>query len=796
MPASAYAFFIRIAAAGALGSGLFQDGRAGGMRRLTATTAAVALLAGVLLVQWLPQLPPRWCLGLPLPIIVLLAWRCPRWRWLAWLLCGIVWAAWRGGLAMEARLPPAQEGRDLAVVGTIADLPLAHPDASRFTLHVERATADGEPVALRGRVTVTWYEDAPALPPCSRWRLQLRLRRPRGLIDPGGADSERSALERGIVATGYVRDDPDNAPLDGAPWCVDGVRDAVARGIAARVPDRRDAALLQAFAVGDTRGLQPHDWAVARANGVSHLIAISGFHVGVAAVFGVWLALLVYALWPRLGLWLPRPQAQAAAALLVAGAYSALAGFGLPTVRTLLMIAVVALARCGRRAGSGPQSLALAMIAILLADPLAVLAAGFWLSFVGVAFLMLCLQSRGRGLRAFLHELSAGQLVMTVSLLPLTLWFFGQASLVGALSNLVAVPVVSFVIVPSTLAGMLMLGLCPPLAGPVLWLAAWIVHAQWWLLEHLATWPGANWYLPAVQLHALALALFGAVWLFLPRGVPLRWLGLLLFLPLLWPPNPRPPEGAFQAWVLDVGQGLSVLLRTRGHALVYDAGARYPSGFDLGEAVVLPSIHALGIARLDMLMISHGDNDHAGGAGAVAGAFPRAQRYAGEPSRMRMPTQQCEAGQAWQWDGVHFRVLGPVPGEGDRNNDSSCVLLVEGRGGRLLLAGDISTATEPRVAAALGPGPRPVLLVPHHGSKTSSGAAFIAALQPPLAVVSAGWRNRFGHPKPEVLARYADARVPVFNTAELGAIPLDFPADAPPRRDAGWRQRRPRYWRE
>jgi competence protein ComEC len=766
------------------------------MTRLTAISAALSLLAGVLLVQWLPRLPPGWCVGLLLLAAMLLAWRCPRWRWLACTLFGIAWAMWRGGLAMDARLPRALEGHDFMVTGTIAGLPLARTDASRFTLRVEQAWLDGQPTGLHGRVTVSWYDGAPALQPCTRWHLLLRLKRPRGLLDPGGADSERSALERGIVATGYVRDDPGNALLAGPRWCVDGVRDAVARGIAARVHDRHDAALLQAFSVGDTRGLTQHDWAVARANGVSHLIAISGFHVGVAAVFGVWLALLVYALWPRLGLWLPRPQAQAAAALLVAGMYSALAGFGLPTVRTLLMIAVVALARCSRRGSSGAQSLALAMIAILLVDPLAVLAAGFWLSFVGVGFLMLCLQARGRGLRAFLHELSAGQMVMTVSLLPLSLWFFGQASLVGALSNLIAVPLVSFVIVPCALFGMLLLGLCPPLATPVLWLAARMAHAQWWLLEHMATWPGAHWYLPAVQPYALLLGLLGALWLFLPRGVPLRWLGLLLFLPLLRPPLRVPADGAFQVWVLDVGQGLSVLLRTRDHALVYDAGARYPSGFDLGEAVVLPSIHALGISRLDMLMISHGDNDHAGGAEAVANAFPRAARYAGEPARMRLPMRQCVAGQSWRWDGVRFRVLSPARGEGDRDNDSSCVLLVEGRSGRLLLTGDISSKVEPKVAAALGPGPRPFMLVPHHGSKTSSSAAFIGAVRPSMALVSAGWRNRFGHPKSEVLARYASAHVPVFNTAVEGAIPLQFPADGPPRRSRGWRQRQPRYWRE
>jgi competence protein ComEC len=481
---------------------------------------------------------------------------------------------------------------------------------------------------------------------------------------------------------------------------------------------------------------------------------------------------------------------------MAAGVYSALAGFGLPTVRTLIMIAVVALARCSRRSSSGAHSLALAMIAILLVDPLAVLSAGFWLSFVGVSFLMLCLQARGRGWRAFVHELTAGQLLMTVALLPLTMWFFGQASLVGALSNLIAVPLVSFAIVPCALVGMVLMWLCPPLAIPVLWLAAHLVHAQWWLLERMASWPGANWYLPSVQPVALALALCGALWLFMPRGVPLRWLGALLFLPLLWPTIRPPAGGGFRVWVLDVGQGLSVLVQTHGHAMVYDAGARYPSGFNLGEAVVLPSIHALGIDRLDVLMISHGDNDHAGGAGVVAAAFPGAARYAGEPARMSMPMTQCLAGQSWRWDGVSFRVLNPRHALAGKNNDNSCVLLIEGPASRLLLTGDISSAVEPDVAGALGPGAAPVMLVPHHGSKTSSAPAFIRVVHPPFVVVSAGWRNRFGHPRPEVVARYAHAGVPMFNTALEGAIPLVFPPQARPRRERGWRKRQTRYWRE
>jgi competence protein ComEC len=346
------------------------------------------------------------------------------------------------------------------------------------------------------------------------------------------------------------------------------------------------------------------------------------------------------------------------------------------------------------------------------------------------------------------------------------------------------------------LVGTLLLGICPPLAAPVLWLAAKLAHAQWRLFEMMATWPGAHWYLPEVHLWAMLLALVGALWLFMPRGVPLRWLGLLLFLPLLLPRQPLLAEGAFEVWVLDVGQGLSVLLRTRDHTLLYDAGARYPSGFDLGAAVVLPSMHSLGITRLDVLMISHGDNDHAGGAVAVASAFPLAHRYAGEPGRMRVPMEPCHAGQSWRWNGVSFRVLHPPVDAVDRDNDSSCVLLVESDGGRLLLTGDISSSVEPQVAAAVGAGPPPVLVVPHHGSRTSSSPAFIAALKPSLALVSAGWHNRFGHPRPEVVARYRQAAIPLLDTADDGAIEVAFVPGAWPQVIRRWRFASRRYWRE
>lgn len=764
--------------------------------RLSLVSCAIAAVVGCLLVQGLPTLPAWYALvsAASVATIVVLLSRRSTLRLLATVVWFAVWTSLRATWAMDARLPVDDEGKDIVIEGRVVDLPRRIGADASFVF--APAAAGAASTVLRGRLRLTWYRARVSPKACERWRLTVRLRRPRGTVNPGAGDAERTALQKGIVATGYVRDSAQNARV-GTPWCVDGWRERIAAAIDTSV-GARDARMLKALAVGDTRGLDAADWDIARATGVSHLIAISGFHVGVAAGGGVLVARLLYAWLPWLALRLPRQVAQAAAGLAMSGTYGLLAGMSLPTVRTLLMVAIVVLAGFGRRRAGGSSLLAFALLAVLVVDPLSVLSAGFWLSFAGVGFLMLCVAPGSHGWRGRAGELLRAQAAMTVALLPLSLWLFGTASLVGFAANLVAAPLVSFAVVPLTLLGCVVHG-APALADVPLEAAAWLLSWLWRLLEAMADWPGARIGVAERALPATLLATLGAIWLFMPRGVPLRGYGLLLFLPLGWPPRDDPDRGAFRAWVLDVGQGLAVVVRTRSHTLVYDTGPAYANGGDAGAGIVLPAIAALGAGPVDRLVVSHGDSDHAGGATTVMRRYASASFLSGEPRRVGGGAGLCSPDADWTWDGVRFRFL-PVPvrpGEKTKSNDRSCVLAVEGSGGRLVLTGDIGTAAERRMrredlASALPT----VTTVAHHGSRHSSGAAWLDAVRPRIAVVSAGWRNRFGHPHPTVVDRHAEAGVDVFVTSRSGAVRIEFPADAPPTVAREWRRPADRYWRE
>ena len=762
--------------------------------------AAASLLVGCGACLLLPVLPPWPLLALAFAVGfgVWVAGR--RGWWLGPLLVGFGLAGLHASVVLQAQLPPAMEGGEAEVAGRVVELPQIEARRTRFRLRV----GDDAPVALRGKVlAVSWYDDfgatSPgprlALRPGEQWRFRLRLRAPRGLRNPGGFDRERYLLSQRVAATGYVRA-PDSARRVAPGQGIDAWRGRVSVRIADAVaaPSSR---FVRALALGDTGGFVDADWDVLRAAGLTHLIAISGFHVGLAAGFFALLARGLWWLLPWLCLRLPRPQAAGVAAALGGLVYAAVAGFALPTVRTLLMILVVVALRLWRRPHGAGDALAMAAIAMLLVDPLAPLAPGFWLSFMGVAWLIWCLPRVGSNpVREFL----GAQLVATVALLPLTVVLFGQASLAGPFANLLAVPWWSLVVVPLALLGTAADALHAGW-GDLLWnLSAFAFDLSWPLFEGMAKSPFALWWLPESRWFALPLALLGAFWLLLPRGVPGKPLALLLWLPLLWPDRGLPRPGEAEIVMLDVGQGLSLLVRTANHSLLYDAGPAAAEGWDAGERVVVPALRALGVRRLDAMLLSHADNDHAGGADAVRAALP-VRWGLGAPGDPLPATRDCVAGMRWQWDGVVFRVLHPGPHFPYLKNESSCVLRIETVHGAALLTGDIGEVVERMLVQDLSVGPvsktgkllhADLVAVAHHGSRGSSDPAFVQATGARLALVSAAHDNRFGHPHPDVVSRWERAGASVLETASGGAIRIRLGSEAP--QALARRRGQPRLW--
>jgi competence protein ComEC len=761
------------------------------------TGAALAFALGVLLLQQQAVLPqPWWLLALP-ACVALAAWR-RRLLLPAALAAGFLWAAGIAHVRLAERLAPELEGRDLEVAGVVSGLPAATERGLRFEFDLE-TRAPGLP----RRVLLSWYrnplaEDAPAplgaaVHPGERWLLTVRLRQPHGHLNPHGFDYEAWLTERSIGATGYVRQRGAARLLGRRDRFADRIeqaREAVRDRFKRVLGETPSAGILAALAVGDQRAISNEEWRLFSRTGVTHLMSISGLHVTLISGLCAWLAAALWRRVPRLVLWLPARKAGALAAIVGALAYTLLAGFAVPAQRTFYMVTVVALALWSGRIASPARTLSLALAVVTALDPWSVLQAGFWLSFGAVA-LIFFVSAGWTGREARPLQWVRVQWAITVGLAPAALFLFSQVSLVGPLANALAIPLVSAVITPLALVAALL-----PVDA-LLHLAEWLTQ---WLLEFLewcSQLPAATWQQHTPPLWATLLALAGVAWLLLPRGFPWRIGGTALMLPALALPAPAPAPGAAWITTLDVGQGLAVLVRTANRALLYDTGPAFGTESDSGERIVAPTLRAAGIPRLDALVVTHNDADHTGGAYTLLAAMEVERLYSSLPEThpllaLAPSPQRCRRGMAWEWDGVRFEILHPAQGGAPRRrNDESCVLRVSAGGSAMLLTGDIERSAEAELlrSAALR---ADVLLVPHHGSRSSSSAEFVAAVQPRFALAAAGYRNRFGHPHGEVLGRYAAAGIEVLRTDRDGAIEVRL---APGRVALETeRARRARYW--
>ncbi|MRW93688.1 DNA internalization-related competence protein ComEC/Rec2 [Duganella sp. FT80W] len=748
-------------------------------------------------------------------------------------VAGFLWAAWLAHVALAPQLAEVDEGRDIAVVGTIDNLPYRFSQGVRFNFAVERSDVPVPP-----KLAISWYSgyreqvnDVPDLQPGERWRLTLRLQRPHGNANPYGFDYEAWLLEQGIRATGYVRVAPGNRRLDGFVFSIGNLversRAALRQRILAALPGKPYAGVIVALVVGDQRGIDQADWQVFNRTGIGHLISISGLHITMVAGLFAWMA---YTLWrhsfftrAQLPLRLPAQKVAALVGAAVALLYVLLAGFGVPAQRTLYMLMVVALALWCNRLTSISHVLCTALGVVVLIDPWAVLWPGFWLSFGAVAVILYATLGRTMPPRArsappdpraphvpvpltrrerFWISLRVGahtQYAVTLGLVPITMLLFGQVSVVSPLANAVAIPLISLVVTPLALVGSL---LPPLLAVPVLGIAHGLVLALAECLQWFSAMRYAVWSAPVPPFWLFCWAMFGTIWLLAPRGWPSRWLGMATWIPLLAAEPSHPQPGHMTVTAFDVGQGMALLIETSGHRLLYDAGPAYSPESNAGNRVILPYLRARGINALDGIIVSHSDADHAGGALSVLDGMRTGWVLSSlSPHHaIALAARQhvhCAAGQRWDWDGVRFEMLHPHPASyaetSLKPNARSCTLKITAGGKSMLLAGDIEAAEEGELMARDTAAVRAdVLLAPHHGSGTSSTPGFLMAVRPQAAIFQVGHRNRYRHPKLEVYERYGALNIQRYRTDRQGAITLDFGTDIT---ITSYREQQRRYWR-
>ena len=738
--------------------------------------SALSFLAGLMLVQQLSALPDiEWLIvgGVGVGIIAWLRyWRC------LFFGLGVMWAIGFAMQRLSEQLPEQLEGVEVQVTGTIAGLPEQDERRARFDFIArdgvyaasQSGTGSGNNPQLPVKLRLSWYYPDQAVKAGQHWTFTVKLKRVHGNLNPGGFDYERWLFTEGIGATGYVRPIPKPVLLGSeSAWTRIAVwRQRIADQLSTMLGNSPSSALIKALTIGDGNSITQEQWEIFRKTGTTHLVVISGSHIGLIAGLVYILVLKAWA-WTGLLAWSPQKVA-AVCAVSVAIFYSGLAGFSVPTQRSAVMLTVVMFAIILQRNTRPFNTLAVALFAVLLFDPLAVLAAGFWLSFIAVSLIVYAVSGR---LGKPGHVWTAIKLhwVTAVGLSPLLLLFFQQVSLISPLANLAAVPLISLVVVPLSLLAVMVMFISPMLADKLFYLLNYLLQGLGWLLTHLAEIPMASVNHAPPSYWALLFAVPGILLLLAPAGMPARRLSLVMFLPLLFTDAKQPATGDIDMTLLDVGQGLAAVVQTRHHLLVYDTGAKFSAQSDMGQSVLLPFLAVQGASKIDSLIISHGDNDHIGGAASLMRGLPAEQVLTSVPQQLsEYDPILCAAGQSWVWDEVKFTILAPQQAFVSEN-DNSCVLKIQSKHGTVLLTGDIEAAAESWLVETYGETLKAdVLVAPHHGSKTSSTTGFLQAVQPDYVLIPAGYRNQFGHPHKDVLARYRQVKAKWLNSADSGAI--------------------------
>jgi len=711
-----------------------------------------------------------------------------RLRPMALAVLACCWALYSFHARLEGQLPPVLANQLMTITGHVSSVPSAIGDSVRFRFQADQTFREQ---GIPANLLITWYRDSPDISVGQRWRLELRLKPPWGRVNFLGPDKERWLFAQGIGGLASVRGGQLLVSTSRGRFAVNRLREKVMRRISQTVSDQRQRGVIQALATADRSGLTSTDTAVLRTTGTSHLLAISGLHVGLAAGGGMWLVRVMLLLIPLSIVGHLTIIITAVTGIISALVYAALAGFGIPTMRSALMLMTVMIAVLLSRSIHPVRAWVISLAVILVINPFAPLGAGLWFSFLAIFALILVFRPRTGPERWWITMLMA-QAGVVLMLMPIGATWFGTFSPSAFFANLFAIPWVSILLVPLVLAGLA----TSPISGFItnmLWsLAGTATSILFFVLEAISDFQGPMMTLPSPGILQTALALFGAVLCLLPRGLPVRWFGLFLMIPLVLPQAHRSRGGTLIMDVLDVGQGTAVLISSGGDSLLYDSGPGDGREQSLVNSVITPALVGLGQETPRQVIISHGDLDHSGGLQSLQRVFPDAG-YRGNYNADKGRLDGCSRPDNWSWPGVGFEILHPSAWLPYQGNDSSCVVSVRAAGGRLLLAGDISETIERRLVADEIPSHR-LLLVPHHGSSTSSSEMFIRHLQPEIAIATAGLGNRFGFPREEIRSRYEAAGVQFWSTAECGALRVILQADGSIQAFSARRQRN-RVWR-